>query len=604
MDGVATLARITIVTATVVGLLPAVAPAAIFTVAGSDRDGRDRAGMAGTAATIRGFASIAAQADGSVLIADRGRVRRLDPTGRLWPFAGTGRPGFSGDGSAAIHASVRPSDLAVMPDGAVLVAECANHRVRRIRSDGLIETVAGSGPVTGDGAFAGDGGPAVGARLDCPVGVAARADGSFVIADRRDNRVRAVSPDGTITTLAGTGANANREGPVEGTAARMPVTPSAVATLPDGGTLIADAWAHRLWRVTLDGRITSLAGNGSPRGPRTDGQLGTLAPLNPQALAVRPDGRIVVVDTDDTLLGERPLVRVVNTDGTVDTVAGTAAWVPWPPTGFERLGDGGPARNADLLHISDIALADDGGLLLTEHVELFDFGASRGRVRYVAPSAPTRLAVAFRRGRDRIFQPGAAVSLRVTLSSAARVDLRIVIGRREVRRLRPALPEGTTEVPLGPLAARPHTISATATDQSGRMATDRIRIAPAGWLHSTLADYVAEHIAPTAIAFQWWEVPGHMPCARRSATRFDCVLSQQPRLGRCARVAAIQLRSRRLSWGTYACPPRSQPRWIRRPRVLRASEFAECAVGTDDCRFDVLGRVPDQVLALSDRSAR
>ena len=116
-------------------------------------------------------------------------------------LAGTGVPGYLGDSGPAVDAQLdQPMGVAVDAAGNVLVADLSN-RIRKITPDGVITTVAGSG-IAG---FAGDGGPATDAQLNHPTGVIVDATGGILIADQHNNRIRRVDPDGTITTVAGTG---------------------------------------------------------------------------------------------------------------------------------------------------------------------------------------------------------------------------------------------------------------------------------------------------------------------------------------------------------------------------------------------------------------
>src|SRR5215218_3731188 len=123
------------------------------------------------------------------------------PAPTLQLLAGTGVPGYLGDGGPAVGAQFdAPMGVAVDAAGDVLVADLSN-RIRKITPDGLVTTVAGSG-IAG---FAGDGGPATNAQLNHPTGVAVDAAGGILIADQRNYRVRRVDTNGTITTVAGTG---------------------------------------------------------------------------------------------------------------------------------------------------------------------------------------------------------------------------------------------------------------------------------------------------------------------------------------------------------------------------------------------------------------
>jgi sugar lactone lactonase YvrE len=148
---------------------------------------------------------IAIAADGTIFVSDSlaNRVRRIRD-GVIETVAGTGRDGYAGDGGPATAAQLHwPSALELTPAGELLIADTRNHVVRVLRSDGTIETVAG----TGAAGFAGDGGPATEAQLDQPYGLAIADDGTLYVADRENFRVRRVDPSGTIDTIAGNGEN-------------------------------------------------------------------------------------------------------------------------------------------------------------------------------------------------------------------------------------------------------------------------------------------------------------------------------------------------------------------------------------------------------------
>jgi len=185
--------------------------------------------------------------DGSVLVAGSSghRVRKIWPNGTLSTFAGTGTARFSGDGALATAAELHnPQGVAVnTSDGSLLIADTSNHRVRRVWPNGTISTVAG-GSIVGNG---GDGGPATAAELNNPYAVALNPlDGSWLIADRVGGCVRQVWPNGTISTAAANGTSVTFAdgGPAT---ARVLADPVDVAVGPRSGwVFVADAGTQRV----------------------------------------------------------------------------------------------------------------------------------------------------------------------------------------------------------------------------------------------------------------------------------------------------------------------------------------------------------------------
>src|SRR5205823_2471807 len=168
--------------------------------------------------------------------------------GTISTVVGTGVRGFAGDGGSATAAEIAaPRGLATLPDGTILIADSDNNRVRRVAPDGRITTVAGDG-VPG---FAGDGGPATSAELDKPFAVAPLPGGGVLIADTANSRIRRVSAAGTIATVAGDGTAGSAGGGGLATAAELN-HPHAVLPLPRGGFLVADTENHRVRRVWPD----------------------------------------------------------------------------------------------------------------------------------------------------------------------------------------------------------------------------------------------------------------------------------------------------------------------------------------------------------------
>jgi hypothetical protein len=347
----------------------------ISTIAGSDPFG-DFTGDGGpaTAAALNNPSGVAVMPDGGYVIADSGndRVRRVFPDRTIRTVAGSGNYGSSGDGGPATAAALQaPIAVAVMPDGAFLIADAAAARVRRVSPTGIITTVAG----TGTRGISGDGGPATAAQIYDPQGVAAMPDGGFLIADG-DYVVRRVSPTGIISTVAGTGTPGFSGDGGPATAAQL-TNPNAVAPTADGGFLIADSGNRRIRRVSPTGTITTVAGTGA-QGSSGDGGAATAAQLNnPTGLATTPDGGFLIADW----FGNR--VRWVSPTGVITTVAGTGS-----PSVFTD-GDGGPATAANLTMPYAVAATPSGGFVIAESgnaaIRLVDAGFATA----VPPSAPT-----------------------------------------------------------------------------------------------------------------------------------------------------------------------------------------------------------------------
>jgi RHS repeat-associated protein len=220
----------------------------------------------------------------------------------------TGVPGFAGEGWPGTSARLsRPTGLAVGPDGSLYIADTGNHRVRRLMpptnsaflDGGLLFTVAG----TGAPGYGGDGGPATQAQLSAPEAVSVGLDGSVYVADTGNHAIRRVGPDGVITTVAGTGVEGFSEDGVPAAQARLS-RPRGVVAARDGTLFFSEGGAHLLRRVLVDGTLTTVAGrspqNGSPRfGLDDDEDVPAVGALlnNPGALALGPLGSLFFADT-------------------------------------------------------------------------------------------------------------------------------------------------------------------------------------------------------------------------------------------------------------------------------------------------------------------
>lgn len=189
--------------------------------------------------------------DGTIYVSDRAEnhVWRLSPDGGRSIYAGSdsGTPGFSGDLGPATGALLwEPIGLALDRSGSLYIADSGNNRIRKVDTTGRITTVAGSGDYYED---AGDGGPAKSARLAFPFGVAVGRDGTIYVADNGNNRVREITPSGRMLALAGTGQPGywGDRGPALGAEFQAP---EGITLDAAGDLLIADTENHRIRKVS------------------------------------------------------------------------------------------------------------------------------------------------------------------------------------------------------------------------------------------------------------------------------------------------------------------------------------------------------------------
>ena len=256
---------------------------------------------------------------GEIYIAEGNRVRIVEPNGRIATLAGTGDPGYGGDGGLARHALLNtPQGLAVDSAGRVYVADTLSNRVRRVDPDGTIRTVAGAG----ESGYSGDGKQAIDALLNLPTGLAIGFGDSLLIADTGNNVVRQLGIDGTIRTVAGTGEAGYRGdgGPAE---YALLHTPGGLAFDNEGNLYIADGLNQRIRRVDVKGEIATVAGTGIAA-YGGDGGAAIFAELhlatNPlegmgQGIAVNPAGDVLIADA----LNHR--LRRLDVGGVMDTLS-------------------------------------------------------------------------------------------------------------------------------------------------------------------------------------------------------------------------------------------------------------------------------------------
>jgi len=325
-------------------------PGTILTVAGTGVLGYDGDGGRAVATRLNWPRAAVVDRQGNLFIADTNnhRVRKVDRDGLISTVAGTGEPGYDGDGGPAVHARLNaPRDVEVAPDGTLFIADTGNHCVRRVTADGIITTVAG----TGESGGGGGGGPALQVQLSWPQDIALAPDGAVIIADTGNHRVRRLTPTGEVVTIAGAGeCGFGGDGGKADLA--LLTRPRGVVAAADGSLFIGDTENHRIRRVSPEGVIDTVAGCGK-EGFSGDGGPAVEASLRyPRGVAVTATGMLFVADCDNSR------VRRVDATGTITTVAGTGC------EGYS--GDGGPACAAELADPHGLSLTPEGHLLIGE----------------------------------------------------------------------------------------------------------------------------------------------------------------------------------------------------------------------------------------------
>lgn len=267
----------------------------ISTVAGNGAPGAAGDGSPAVEASLNGPRGVAVSPAGDLFIADRGnhKVRRVSRSGQISTFAGTGQPGSSGDDGPAAQARLSsPASVAVDALSNVIVADTGGHVVRRVTADGWISRLAGSGRR----GFSGDGGDARLAELDSPASVAVGDDGSLYVADAGNFRVRRVSRNGEIRTVAGSGEQGAQSRPCPALEAKFG-SPLSLSVGPLGQLLIADPLHHRLYSLGGDCALEPIAGQGE-RGFSGDGGMALEARLDsPSGVAADVAGEVFVADS-------------------------------------------------------------------------------------------------------------------------------------------------------------------------------------------------------------------------------------------------------------------------------------------------------------------
>jgi RHS repeat-associated protein len=310
-----------------------------------------------------------------VLYLGDGRQRSAEALGNvITTVAGGGSSGL-GDGEPAVQAWLnQPMGVDVAPDGSLYIADWVNFRIRRVSPDGIITTVAGNGNQCSGGSSSGDGGPATEACFGFLSGVAVGPDGSFYISEHWGN----FDPISRIRRIGPDGIITRFAGndligySGDGGPATEAslILPAGLDVGPDGSLYVADLGNHRIRRIGTDGIISTVAGR-EEGGVSGENIPATQAYLyRPSDVAVGPDGSLYITEGDAWFSNT---VRRVGSDGIITTVAGRLGFIPG---GYE--GDGGPATQALLQGPQAVAVGPDGSLYISD--------SGNNRIRRVGPN--------------------------------------------------------------------------------------------------------------------------------------------------------------------------------------------------------------------------
>ncbi len=246
----------------------------------------------GANAQFNGPTAITIDAAGNLYVSeyDGNYIRKITPAGEVTTVAGSGVQGFA-DGAAAVAMFNKPSGLAVDAAGNIYVGDKHNQRIRKITPDGEVSTFAGNGV---EGYTDGTG---TSAQVNNPAGLTIDADGNLFLADTDNQRVRKITPAGEVSTIAGNGI----AGFADGAAADAQFNLTwDVSVASDGVLYVADYQNHRVRMITTDGMVRTIAGSGEAG--NADGVEGAASFNEPGGIIMGVDGHLYVADNRNFLI--------------------------------------------------------------------------------------------------------------------------------------------------------------------------------------------------------------------------------------------------------------------------------------------------------------
>ena len=274
-------------------------------------EGLDRSRVLARDVDLASPESILVDKDGNLLFADsyNHTILKLDRDGYLNPVAGNGQRGFNGDGMKATEAALAfPYDIHLDSKGNLYIADVFNHRIRKVDGNGTITTVAGNGTA----GYSGDRGPAVKAQLNMPYGITLDKDDNLLIADSDNNVIRKVGSDGIIHTIAGSGQRGFYGDGGPALAAAFD-SPQSLVIDDKGRMYINDEHNNAIRFIEPDGTVGTLVGAKGPGfsgdgGPAISAQI-----ADPENIWVRKDGSILIAARDNSRLRIVSSDGIINT---------------------------------------------------------------------------------------------------------------------------------------------------------------------------------------------------------------------------------------------------------------------------------------------------
>lgn len=320
----------------------------ISTLAGNGTSGSAGDGSLGTSAQLYWPQGVTVDIVGNVYVADfwNNKIRKIDVNGIISTIAGTGLPGYSGDGDSAMSAELyHPCSIAINKMGVLYIADYGNNCIRTV-NNGIINTIAGNG-LPG---FRGDGGPATSSMLNLPQAIALDGTGNLLIADYANYRLRKIDLNGIITTIAGNGINgfSGDGGPALSAEFRSLY---GIAVGKSGYIYVSDYLNSRIRKIDTSGIITTFAG--TTQGYSGDGAEAVSAQLkNCWGVSVDSSEKVYIADYGNNV------IREVTENGLITTIAGNTI------IGFS--GDNGPPTLAQVNAPQGLAADRFGNIFIAE----------------------------------------------------------------------------------------------------------------------------------------------------------------------------------------------------------------------------------------------